>query len=172
MARVVRDWEREFFAAATPRTRKIALRSGVVLSPTAGSAFGVLSNLVRLTLGGTAGSGRQFVPWIHEGDYARAVEFLVGHEDLSGPFNLAAPNPLPNREFMAALREAWEVPNGFPAPALAIWLGAWLMGTNPELALGSCRAIPGRLLDAGFEFDFPEWPEAAVDLVREWRSRG
>ena len=172
MARVVRDWEREFFAAETPRTRKIALRSGVVLSPTAGSAFGVLSNLVRLTLGGTSGSGRQFVPWIHEGDYARAVEFLMGREELRGCFNLAAPNPLPNREFMAALRQAWEVPNGFPAPALAIWLGAWLMGTNPELALASCRAVPGRLLDAGFEFEFPEWVEAAEDLVREWKSRG
>jgi hypothetical protein len=168
--RVVRDWEAAFFAADTPRTRKIALRSTVVLSPTPGSAFGVLSNLVRASLGGTQGNGRQFVSWIHETDYARAVDFLLAYEELTGPFNIAAPNPLPNREFMAALREAWDVPNGLPAPALAIRLGAIFLRTEPELVLQSCRAIPGRLLEAGFQFEFPEWPEAAEDLARQWKA--
>jgi len=171
-SRVARDWEAAFFAAETPRTRKVALRSAVVLSPTADSAFGVLSNLVRLSLGGRQGNGRQFVSWIHEADYARAVEFIIGHEELQGPVNIAAPNPLPNREFMAALRWAWDVPNGVPAPSLAIKLGAIFLRTEPELVLQSCRAIPGRLLDAGFEFQFPDWPEAAEDLVRQWKSRG
>jgi hypothetical protein len=171
-SRVARDWEAAFFAAETPRTRKVALRSAVVLSPTAGSAFGVLSNLVRLSLGGRQGNGRQFVSWIHEADYARAVEFIISHEELQGPVNIAAPNPLPNREFMAALRWAWDVPNGVPAPSLAIKLGAIFLRTEPELVLQSCRAIPGRLLDAGFEFQFPDWPEAAEDLVRQWKSRG
>jgi uncharacterized protein (TIGR01777 family) len=169
--RVSRDWEAEFFAANTPRTRKIALRSGIVLSPTEGSAFAVLSNLVRLGLGGTQGSGRQFVPWIHEADYQRAVEFLFSREDMNGPVNLTAPNPLPNRAFMAALREAWDVPNGLPAPSLAIILGAIFMRTEPELVLQSCRAVPGRLLAAGFEFEFPEWIEAAEVLVRQWKCR-
>ncbi|MGD0938543.1 MAG: TIGR01777 family oxidoreductase [Terracidiphilus sp.] len=169
--RVVRDWEDAFFAADTSRTRKITLRSAVVLSPAPGSAFGVLSNLVRASLGGTQGNGRQFVSWIHEADYARAVDFLLAHEELDGPFNFAAPSPLPNREFMAALRDAWDVPNGIPAPALAIRLGAILLRTEPELVLQSCRAVPGRLLDAGFQFDFPEWPEAAENLVQEWRHR-
>jgi len=170
-ARVVRDWEAAFFAADTPRTRKIALRSAVVLSPTPGSAFGVLSNLVRASLGGKQGNGRQFVTWIHEADYARAVEFLLDHEELEGPINFTAPNPLPNREFMTALRYAWDVPNGIPAPALAIRLGAIFMRTEPELVLQSCRAVPGRLLDAGFEFEFPEWQEAAEDLVCQWKNR-
>jgi uncharacterized protein (TIGR01777 family) len=169
--RVTRDWEAEFYQAETPRTRKVALRSGVVFSPVPGTAFGVLSNLVRMSLGGTQGSGRQFIPWIHEDDYARAVEFLIGREDLDGPFNLTAPNPLPNRTFMAALREAWDVPNGFPAPAFAIRLGAIFLRTEPELILGSCRAVPGRLLDAGFRFQFPEWLDAAEDLVRQWKDR-
>jgi len=169
--RVVRDWEAAFFATETPRTRKIALRSAVTLSPTPGNVFAVLSNLVRAGLGGSAGNGRQFVPWIHEADYARAVEFLIAREDLAGPVNLSAPHPAQNRAFMEALRDAWDVPNGLPAPAIAIWLGAWVMGSNPELVLGSCRAVPGRLLDAGFEFEFPDWPEAAVDLVRQWRRR-
>jgi uncharacterized protein (TIGR01777 family) len=170
-ARVARDWEAAFFAAETPRTRMIALRSAIVLSPTPGSAFGVLSNLVRLSLGGRQGNGRQFVSWIHELDYARAVEFLIAREDIDGPVNLAAPNPLPNRAFMAALREAWDVPNGFPAPWLAIQLGALFLRTEPELVLQSCRAVPGRLLDAGFQFQFPGWPEAAEDLVQQWRHR-
>jgi len=169
--RVTRDWEAAFYQAETPRTRKVALRSGVVFSPVPGTAFGVLSNLVRMSLGGTQGSGRQFIPWIHEADYARAVEFLIGREDLDGPFNITAPNPLPNRAFMAALREAWDVPNGFPAPSLAIRLGAIFLRTEPELILGSCRAVPRRLLEAGFRFEFPEWAEAAEDLVRQWKDR-
>jgi NAD dependent epimerase/dehydratase family enzyme len=167
---VARDWEAAFFAAETPRTRKVALRSAVVLSPTPGSAFGVLSNLVRLSLGGKQGNGRQFVCWIHEADYARAVEFLIGRDDLDGPFNIAAPTPLTNREFMAALRWAWDVPNGLPAPSLAIRLGALILRTEPELVLQSCRAVPERLLKAGFQFEFPEWPEAAEDLVQRWRN--
>jgi len=169
--RLVRDWEAAFFATETPRTRKIALRSAVTFSPTAGNVFAVFSNLVRLSLGGAQGNGRQFVPWIHEADYARAVQFLIDHEDLDGPFNIAAPNPMQNRPFMAALREALNIPNGLPAPAIAIRLGALILGTNPELVLESCRAVPGRLLDAGFEFQFPEWPEAAEDLAQQWRDR-
>jgi uncharacterized protein (TIGR01777 family) len=170
-ARVVRDWEAAFFATETPRTRKIALRSAVTFSPTPGNVFAVLLNLVRLSLGGTQGNGRQFVTWIHEADYARAVEFLIAHAELDGPINLTSPNPLPNRAFMAGLRDAWDMPNGLPAPSLAIHFGAFFLRTEAELVLQSCRAVPGRLLDAGFEFEFPEWPEAAEDLVRRWRSR-
>ena len=168
---VARDWEAAFFAAETPRTRKVALRSAVTFSPTTGNVFALLSNLVRLSLGGTQGNGRQFVTWIHEADYARAVEFILAHEELDGPINLAAPNPLPNRAFMSGLRDAWEMPNGLPAPSLAIELGAFFLRTEAELVLQSCRAIPGRLLNAGFEFEFPDWPEAAEDLVRQWRNR-
>ena len=169
--RVIRDWEAAFFALETPRTRKAALRSGVVFSPAPGSVFAVLSNLVRLGLGGMQGNGRQFVSWIHEADYARAVEFLIEREELAGPVNLVAPHPLPNRAFMEALREAWDVPNGLPAPSPLIHLGAFLMRTEAELVLQSCRAVPGRLLRAGFEFEFPEWPQAAEDLVDRWRRR-
>jgi hypothetical protein len=168
---VARDWEAAFFAAETPRTRKVALRSAIVFSPSADSAFGILSNLVRLGLGGKQGRGRQFVSWIHERDFARAVEFLVAREDLDGPVNVAAPNPLPNRGLMAGLREAWGVPNGFPAPSLAVKIGAFFLRTESELVLKSRRVVPGRLLDGGFEFEFPEWAEAAEDLVMEWRHR-
>lgn len=171
IARVVRDWEAALFEGGALRTRKIALRTGIVLNPTAGSVFGVLSNLTRAGLGGTAGNGRQFVSWIHEADYARAVEFLIAREDLEGPFNMTAPEPVTNREFMAGLREAWDRPNGLPAPAVLIKLGAMFLRTEPELVLASCRAVPGRLLEAGFRFEFPEWAQAAADLVRLWRQR-
>jgi uncharacterized protein (TIGR01777 family) len=170
-ASVVRAWEEELFAGETPGTRRIALRSAVTFSPVAGNVFAVFANLVRYSLGGTQGNGRQFVPWIHETDYARAVEFLMEREDLEGAFNLAAPNPVRNRELMAALREALDMPNGFPAPALAIRLGALLLGTNPELVLDSCRAVPTRLLEAGFEFQFPLWAEAAEELAYRWSRR-
>jgi hypothetical protein len=169
--RVVRDWEAAFFETDLPRTRKVALRSGIVLSPSPGSVFAVLSNLVRLGLGGTQGSGRQFVSWIHEADYSRAVEFIVAHEELEGPINITAPNPLPNREFMQALRDAWDRPNGLPAPSLFIHIGAFAMRTEAELVLQSCRAIPCRLLQSGFQFDFPDWPLAAEDLAQRWRQR-
>ena len=168
---VAKDWEAAFFETHTPRTRKVALRSAIVFSPAPGSAFAVLSNLVRLSLGGKQGNGRQFVSWIHEDDFARAVEFLIGCEFLAGPVNIAAPSPIPNREFMAALRYAWDVPNGFPIPSLFIKLGALLMRTESELVLKSRRVVPGRLLEAGFTFEFPDWPEAAENLVRQWRHR-
>ena len=169
--RVAKDWEAAFFNARTPKTRKVALRSAITFSPVAGNAFSVFLNLVRFSLGGTQGNGRQFVSWIHELDFASAVEFLIGRDDIEGPVNLASPNPLPNNEFMAILRDAWGMPNGLPAPAPLIELAAIFLRTESELVLKSRRVFPGRLLDAGFEFQFPDWPEAAQDLVYRWRDR-
>jgi hypothetical protein len=169
--KVAKDWEAVFFEVPTPGTRKIALRSAITFSPTPGNAFAVLLNLVRLSLGGKQGNGRQFVSWIHETDFARAVEFLIVREDIDGPVNIASPNPLPNREFMADLREAYGMPNGFPAPAPLLEIGAFFLRTETELVLKSRRVVPGRLLDAGFQFEFQNWPEAAEDLVYKWRHR-
>jgi uncharacterized protein (TIGR01777 family) len=169
--RVAKDWESAFFAAPTPRTRKVALRSAITFSPSPGNAFAILSNLARIGLGGAQGNGRQYVSWIHESDFARAVDFLIARDDFEGPINLAAPNPLPNSAFMAALRDAWEMPNGIPAPAPLLELAAFFLRTETELVLKSRRVVPARLLDAGFLFHFPEWPAAAADLVRQWRSR-
>ncbi len=168
---VAKDWEAAFFEDPTPRTRKAALRSAIVMSPIPGSAFGVFSNLVRMSLGGKQGNGRQFVSWIHETDFARAVEFLIHREDIDGPVNLAAPNPLPNRDFMRELRDAWRMPNGLPAPRPLLDLAATIMRTETELVLKSRRVVPGRLLRAGFEFEFPSWPQAADDLVAQWKRR-
>jgi uncharacterized protein (TIGR01777 family) len=167
---LVKAWEAALYESATPNTRRIAMRTSLVFSPTPGNIFAVLSNLVRFSLGGTQGNGRQYVSWMHEADYARAIEFLIEHEEFEGPVNLASPNPIPNREFMAELRDAWGMPNGLPAPAPLIMLGAIFLRTETELVLKSRRVIPGRLMDAGFEFEFPEWAGAAADLVRKWRK--
>lgn len=169
--RVARDWEAAFFAAPTPATRKVALRSAITFSPEPGTAFAILSNLVRLSLGGKQGSGRQYVSWIHERDFARAIEFLIARDDIDGVVNVASPNPLPNRTFMAALRDAWDIPNGLPASRPILALAAWLLRTETELVLKSRRVVPGRLLAAGFRFEYPDWPEAAEALVRDWRTR-
>jgi uncharacterized protein (TIGR01777 family) len=169
--RVAKDWEAAFFETSTPRTRKVAMRSAIVFSPIAGNPFVIYSNLVRVGLGGMQGSGRQFISWIHDADFARAVEFLIDRDDLDGPVNLASPNPLPNREFMALLREAWDMPNGLPAPAPLLELAAFFHRTETELLLKSRRVIPTRLLQSGFHFEYENWPAAAEDLVYRWRHR-
>ena len=169
--RVAKDWETAFFETPTPRTRKIAMRSSILFSAISGNAFTIFSNLVRIGLGGRQGSGRQFVSWIHDSDFARAVDFLITREDLAGPINIASPNPLPNREFIAILREAWDVPNGMPIPTPLLAIGAFFLRTETELVLKSRRVIPTRLQNAGFQFEFPDWAAAAADLVQRWKNK-
>ena len=166
---VAKDWEAAFFekylSSPTLRTRKIAMRSAITMSPDRGGAFDILLSLVRRGLGGPQGSGEQFVSWIHETDFARAVEFLIEHEEIDGVVNIAAPSPLRNHEFMRALRHAWGTPAGLPAPSWLIEIASFFMRTESELVLKSRRVVPGRLADAGFIFHYSEWPEAAEELV-------
>ncbi len=141
----------------------------MTMSPDRGGVFDVLLGLVRHGLGGTSGDGRQYVSWIHERDFVRAVAWLIDH-DVRGPVNLAAPHPLPNAEFMRTLREAWGTRLGLPAPPWLLELGAFVLRTETELVLKSRRVIPGRLLSGGFLFEFPTWSEAAADLCTRWRG--
>jgi uncharacterized protein (TIGR01777 family) len=167
---VARAWERALDDAATPLTRKVALRSAMTMSPDRGGIFDTLLGLVRRGLGGVAGDGRQFISWIHHADFVRAVRWLIDHEELDGVVNVSAPNSLPNREFMRLLREAAGVPIGLPASRLMLEIGAVFMRTETELILKSRRVVPTRLLESGFTFSFPDWHDAAIDLCREWRS--
>jgi hypothetical protein len=168
--KIAKDWEAAFFARHTPGTRKIALRSSMTFSPDKGGVFDVFSHLVRWGLGGSQGSGTQYVSWIHEADFVRAIDFLIANETLTGPVNIGAPNPLMNREFMRTLRASWRQPVGFPAPAWMIEIGTFLLRTESELVLKSRWVIPGRLMNAGFTFAYPEWPAAAQELVTRYRS--
>jgi len=166
---VARAWESAVPEQATPQTRKVLLRTAMVMSPDRGGIFDTLLRLVRFGLGGSAAGGRQFVSWIHHADFVRAVLWLITHQDLEGPVNLAAPHPLPNKDFMRALRVAWGAPLGLPATAWMLQLGAAVIRTETELVLKSRRVVPGRLLDSNFTFAFPEWPSAARELCDAWR---
>jgi uncharacterized protein (TIGR01777 family) len=166
---VARDWEHAFEEAETPATRKVAMRSAMVMSPDPGGVFDALLGLVRRGLGGTAGDGRQYVSWIHHDDFSAALRFLIEHDELDGVVNLAAPEPLPNAEFMRSLRDAWGARVGLPATEWMLEIGAFLMRTETELILKSRRVVPGRLLEAGFRFAHPSWPEAARTLCEAYR---
>ena len=165
---VAASWERAVDESIVPHTRKVKLRAAMVMSPDRGGVFDTLLGLVRYGLGGRAGDGRQYVSWIHEEDFVRAVRLLIQHEEFEGAVNLAAPNPMPNSEFMRALREAWGVPFGVPATELMLEAGAFLMRSETELILKSRRVVPGKLLESNFDFQFPTWPEAARDLCRRF----
>jgi len=167
---VAKCWEDAFFSSPAPGTRKIALRSAMVMSPDRGGVFDTLLRLVRFRLGGASGSGRQFVSWIHDRDFLNSIHYLLAHDDLDGAINLASPNPIPNSEFMSALRKAWGTRIGLPATEWMLEFGALFIQTETELILKSRRVIPGRLLTHGFHFDFPEWPIAARELVERWRQ--
>lgn len=162
-------WEEALRAVPTPKTRKIALRTSMVMSEDADGVFSVLSGLVRKGLGGTQGPGTQYVAWIHEQDFARAVDLLLAQpeiaDDTNGIVNMAAPNPVPNKEFMRLLREAWGVGFGLPAATWMLEIGAVFLRTETELILKSRRVVPAVLERSGFTFDFPGWAEAARDLV-------
>jgi NAD dependent epimerase/dehydratase family enzyme len=140
----------------------------MTMSADPGGVFDVLLGLARRGLGGRAGGGKQFVSWVHEVDFIAAVEFLIARDDLSGPVNVAAPEPLPYDAFMRALRTAAGVPVGLPATRWMLEIGAAVLRTETELVLKSRRVVPGRLLASGFTFEFPSWPAAAGDLVARW----
>ena len=162
---IAKAWERTLDEAETPRTRKVALRAAMVMSPAPGGPFPIFRALARLGLGGPIAGGRQYVSWIADVDFVRAVLFLVERDDLAGPVNLAAPDPLPQRDFMAALRAAARMPIGLPATAWMMEIAAFVHGTETELLLKSRRVVPTRLRDAGFVFALPTWRRAALELT-------
>jgi uncharacterized protein (TIGR01777 family) len=167
---VAQAWERALEEADTPKTRKVALRSAMTMSPDAGGIFDTLLSLVRRGLGGTAADGRQFVSWIHFEDFVRATRWLIEHDEIDGAVNLAAPNPVPNQEFMRRIRHAAGIRVGLPATKWMLEVGAVFMRTETELILKSRRVSPGRLFQSGFVFDYPTWDVAARDLFGRWKA--
>jgi uncharacterized protein (TIGR01777 family) len=162
-------WEAEINAAATPRTRKVILRMAMMMSANRGGVFDVLARHCRMGFG-HFGDGRQWVSWIHEQDLVESVRFLIAREDLAGVFNLAAPEPLPFRDFLAGLRAALGTRLSVPIPRWALEIGTWFIRTESELVLKSRRVVPTRLLKNGFAFRYPQWPAAAAELTERWRQ--
>ncbi len=166
---VAQAWEAAAEAFDLPRTRLVLMRAAMVMRPSRDGIFDVLLGLVRRGLGGPVAGGRQYMSWVHHEDFARAVVWLIDHEELSGAVNVAAPGPLPQREFMAALRGAWGARVGLPATRWMAAIGAFAMRTETELIFKSRRVVPARLQESGFVFGHPDWPAAAEQLCDEWR---
>ncbi|HEX5399065.1 MAG TPA: TIGR01777 family oxidoreductase [Verrucomicrobiae bacterium] len=165
LAGICQQWEAAFNSASTPKTRRALLRIGFVLGRD-GGALPVLARITKWFLGGTVGSGEQFISWIHIQDLCRMFIESVEREELAGTFNAVGPNAVTNREFMRELRRTLRRPWSPPAPEWAVKLGSRLMGAEPSLALAGCRVAPRRFLEAGFQLEFGELCPALKNILR------
>jgi hypothetical protein len=166
LADICAQWENAFNKSNASNLRRVLLRIGFVLGRE-GGALPVLARLTKLFLGGSVGSGKQYISWIHLADLVQMFVAAIEREDLSGTFNAVAPNPVTNAEFMGELRRALHRPWSPPAPEFAVRLGARLMGSEPSLALTSQRCAPQRFAAAGFLYEFPELAPALNDLCQK-----
>jgi len=163
MADVCEQWEAAFRAALTPNTRRVVLRFGVVLGRD-GGALPTLATLARWGLGGTVGSGRQYMSWIHRDDLVSIVQRAIT-TPMSGPYNAANHVPETNAAFMKRLRSAVHRPWSPPAPALAVKIGAYIIGTEPSIALDGQRCVPRRLDEEGFAFGHEDLSQTLHELL-------
>lgn len=162
---VVLAWEKEFFKQQRAGVRQVAVRCAMVFS-NGGGAFPRFADLVRVGLGGHHGSGRQYVSWVHEADVARFFQWLIDTPTIDGIINLAAPNPLPERDLMRALRERLKPVVAFNIPEWMLGIGAFFLRTETELVLKSRRVVPTRARNMGYTFKHENITSALDDLVR------
>ena len=168
LGRLAREWEAASAPAEELGVRRVLLRTGVVLSREGGALPRMLLPF-RLGLGGRLGSGRQPFPWIHIADEVGAIRFLMEREGARGPYNLTAPNPVSNAEFTRILARVLGRPALIPVPAFALRLAFGEMG---DLLLTGQRAVPRRLLEAGYAFRFPDLEAALRDLLGKGARAG
>jgi uncharacterized protein (TIGR01777 family) len=160
---ICKKWEEEFFKIDLNTTRRVALRTSIVLGKN-GGAYPKLKTLTKLFLGGKQGNGRQFISWIHADDFCRSVHFILHHPEIVGPINLVAPNPETNKNFMSELRKSLNRPFGIGQPVWLLEVGAVIVQTETELLLKSRNVAPERLLEKRFEFLYPTLPSALKNL--------
>lgn len=160
---VAKAWEKAFFETETPKTLKTALRTSIVLGKK-GGAFVPIKNLAKMGFGGKQGKGNQFISWIHEIDFACALEFII-HNQMTGIMNIVSPTPTPNKVFMKTLCKKLKVPFSFTISTTMLELGAKIIGTETELVLKSRNVIPKRLVENGFEFKYSELEKAFEQLT-------
>ena len=161
---IAKSWEKAFNKFECLKTRKIILRTSIVLGKK-GGAFIPLKTLAKFGLGGKQGSGNQKVSFIHESDFARALEFILNHSNLDGIFNITAPKPTNNRTLMKTIRKKLRLPFGIPHPKWMLKIGATIIGTETELVLKSRNAIPERLLESDFVFNHPTIENTISNLL-------
>jgi uncharacterized protein (TIGR01777 family) len=163
MVEVCDQWERASEEIKASNLRISILRIGFALGP-GGGALEYLARLTRCFLGGHIGTGRQFISWIHVADLNRMFLWAIEREKIRGMFNATSPSPVTNAEFMDELRWALRRPWSPPVPALAAYVGAWVMRTEASLALTGQRCEPQRFRDEGFVFEFPNLRVALADV--------
>lgn len=161
---VCTQWEKAFFKAPLPPVRRVLLRIGFVLGND-GGALPVLARLARFFAGAPAGRGRQMISWIHAHDMDRIFLQSVTDPGLEGVFNACTAGAVSNAEFMAELRKLYHRPWMPGMPAWMVKTAAWLMGSEASLALTGRRGLPGRLMEAGFRFDYPALGPALDELL-------
>lgn len=162
---VARSWEATAQSFQLTNTRLVLLRSAIILSPDPGGIFAMLRLMTRLGLGGPIAGGKQYISWVHEYDFIRVINWLIEHPELDGVVNIAAPQTLPQRDFMRILRRAFKQPIGLFATKWMAEIGAALIGSETELLFKSRRVAPARLLASGFDFLYPDWQAAAHELA-------
>jgi uncharacterized protein (TIGR01777 family) len=162
---VALSWEKSFFKTETPNTLKTALRTSIVLSKE-GGAFIPLKTLGKLGFGGKQGKGNQYISWIHQDDFANAVDFIL-QKEITGVINIVSPEPITNSNFMQKLRKAVRFPFGIPLSAFLLEIGSFIIRTETELVLKSRNVIPKRLLENGFQFKFENIDNAFQNLLRK-----
>jgi uncharacterized protein len=151
---VCEQWEKAFFSSKTTGIRKVALRTAIVLGDK-GGVMGPFKRLVNMGLGGSMGNGRQMFSWVHEDDFCAAVTFILANDNLEGPVNIAAPEPVTNMHWMAALRIRLGKSYGMPLPKWVLEIGSVIIQTETELILKSRWVLPAKLQNAGFVFSYP-----------------
>lgn len=161
---VAKAWEEAFYDSNTPKTRKVALRISLVLGKS-GGVYPVLRRLAKFGLAGKMGSGNQRFAWIHIDDVKKILSFVISNDSIEGPINCVAPSPPTNAEFLKELRKSIKAPFGIPQPKLLLKIGGAIIGTESELVLKSRWAIPQKLTDTGFKFDYNTHEEALKDLA-------
>lgn len=158
-AETCQAWEE---STAHTTVRRCVLRTGIVLDTHVGALPPLL--LFARLMGSRLGDGRQWIPWMHKRDVARAIQFLIEDQALSGPFNLCAPQPATNQVFLRVARRLLKRFPVFPLPAFALRL---LLGEMSSVVLDSEHMLPRRLMEAGFAWDYPELDTALRHLLRE-----
>lgn len=161
LAEVVKDWEAEACHAEAQGLRVVLLRTGVVLAPD-GGAFTRMLTPFKLGIGGRVGSGRQGFPWIHIADEVGLILHALDKDDLRGPLNAVAPQPIDSATFANALGKALHRPAFMPTPAFALKA---LFGEMANVLLTGVRVRPAVAERTGYEFRFPEIDAALADLV-------
>jgi uncharacterized protein (TIGR01777 family) len=160
---ICKSWERAFFDETNERTRKVALRTSIVLG-NSGGAFPKLKMITRLGLGGMQGLGTQKFSWIHLDDFCEAVAFIIKNESIIGVVNVTSPEPVRNENLMTIMRRMSGIPFGINAPKVILELAAVFMQTETELLLKSRNVFPEILLKSGFEFKYRNIAEAVKNL--------